>query len=339
MKVDVGSVFGKLTVVEFSHKVKKNKYWWAECSCADKTRKIVSESSMRSGHSRSCGCIKKNQEFDKKIARKYPEPKPGDVFGRLTVISLDRKDKHSWWLCSCSCGGSKVVKQSSLVGGITRSCGCIRKEVAVVNGQKARKYEPAKPGDIFGRLTLISLSSKGCGEKHWLCQCSCGEQAVVREIAMHRGLTQSCGCLQRERTSQAKKTHGLSKDKEFMKARSKIYRTLHKKRLSAHTAEYNKLHPELVRERAAVRRARIHQAIPKWDDGKVRPYFVELAKKAKQLEEATGVKYHVDHIIPLKGKINGVHAVCGLHTCANLQLLPDHLNLEKQAYYWPGMPT
>jgi hypothetical protein len=59
----------------------------------------------------------------------------GRVFGRLTAISVHSIDKfqHRRWNCKCSCGVDKVVLASSLVRGITKSCGCLtyenRKEV------------------------------------------------------------------------------------------------------------------------------------------------------------------------------------------------------------------
>ncbi len=69
------------------------------------------------------------------------------------------------------------------------------------------------------------------------------------------------------------------------------------------------------------RRADKINATPKWTDlGKVKILY----EKAKWLESLTGLKYHVDHIIPLKGK-----NVCGLHIWENLQILEASLNCSK----------
>lgn len=55
----------------------------------------------------------------------------GQVFGRLTVLGLTRRDRSSdWWLCLCECGAEKEVRRSCLKSGNTRSCGCLSREAA-----------------------------------------------------------------------------------------------------------------------------------------------------------------------------------------------------------------
>lgn len=54
------------------------------------------------------------------------------------------------------------------------------------------------PGDVFGRLTVLSEAPRRKHGRYWLCQCSCG--SPPKEIG-HYGLcksTKSCGCLARE---------------------------------------------------------------------------------------------------------------------------------------------
>lgn len=57
-------------------------------------------------------------------------------------------------------------------------------------------------GQRFGRLTVIERrgSSKD-GQKLYFCECDCGGTKLVRSSDLRRGITRSCGCLQRECSS------------------------------------------------------------------------------------------------------------------------------------------
>jgi hypothetical protein len=56
----------------------------------------------------------------------------GKRFGRLTVIEEidDSKTKRPRWLCRCECGNKRIVRGISLRKGDTKSCGCLKKELA-----------------------------------------------------------------------------------------------------------------------------------------------------------------------------------------------------------------
>lgn len=76
-------------------------------------------------------------------------------------------------------------------------------------------------GMVFGRLTVVQrVENNKRGEARWQCQCSCGGKVVALSYSLTSGHTQSCGCLQRERTSAAAKissrTHGESKCPEWI---------------------------------------------------------------------------------------------------------------------------
>lgn len=72
------------------------------------------------------------------------------------------------------------------------------------------------------------------------------------------------------------------------------------------------------------------QACPSWLTKEHKTKIENLYKFAKFMEELSlgSIKYHVDHIIPLRGK-----TVCGLHVPWNLQVLNSKDNLIKGNRY------
>lgn len=54
----IGQIFGRWTVVSFSHKTNKP-YWDVVCSCTNNTQRTVDEYSLKRGTSTSCGCLRK----------------------------------------------------------------------------------------------------------------------------------------------------------------------------------------------------------------------------------------------------------------------------------------
>jgi hypothetical protein len=56
----------------------------------------------------------------------------GIRFGKLVVSSDtgERKGGHIVWLCKCDCGGESRALSGGLRRGYTKSCGCLRREVA-----------------------------------------------------------------------------------------------------------------------------------------------------------------------------------------------------------------
>lgn len=64
--------------------------------------------------------------------------KPGDGFDRWTVLSRDDnpKDRRKWWLCQCKCGTVKSLRDYTLSGRMTKSCGCLRREVTIARSTR-----------------------------------------------------------------------------------------------------------------------------------------------------------------------------------------------------------
>lgn len=71
----------------------------------------------------------------------------GHAYGRLSVVKLAARNPRKW-LCRCSCGMEKEIKQSSLVYGKTRSCGCLRKNHE--NWHYKKEPQSAYSKDLYG---------------------------------------------------------------------------------------------------------------------------------------------------------------------------------------------
>ena len=66
-------------------------------------------------------------------------------------------------------------------------------------------------GQKIGRLLVIRAVRKEAIERlFYECLCDCGTTKVIGAQNLRRGLTHSCGCLQRERTKEASLRHGMS---------------------------------------------------------------------------------------------------------------------------------
>lgn len=69
-------------------------------------------------------------------------------------------------------------------------------------------------GHRFGRLLVERQAQRRPnGQTYWVCRCDCGSVKDVRAASLRNGSIQSCGCLNRERTSASnrrlKSTHGM----------------------------------------------------------------------------------------------------------------------------------
>lgn len=116
----------------------------------------------------------------------------GKTFNRLTVIERvpTPPGKHTKWQCRCECGNTTVVDSSCLKNGITKSCGCYKKEAI----SKAQIEDLT--GKTFGLLTVIELDHIAPNRQCiWKCKCSCGNYTSVYASNLKRNHTRSCGCI------------------------------------------------------------------------------------------------------------------------------------------------
>ena len=74
----------------------------------------------------------------------------GQVFGRLTVLEEAISGRNRKWRCQCLCGNVVIVQGGNLQRGVSRSCGCLHKELlrqrltkhgSAAGGQRTSTYQ------------------------------------------------------------------------------------------------------------------------------------------------------------------------------------------------------
>ena len=112
-----GQKFGLLTVVCKQKDSAGRNGWLCKCDCGGS--KVVKGSDLKRGSVKSCGCL-------------FAPDLTGKQFGFLTVVKETDK-RTSWgariWECRCICGKTMYVCNKYLTTGVTKSCGCKRKEL------------------------------------------------------------------------------------------------------------------------------------------------------------------------------------------------------------------
>ena len=113
-------------------------------------------------------------------------------FGELVVLMPAEKksDKYTRWICRCSCGKITEVRTDYLTNGHTTSCGHIKDQ---------HFYKLDLVGQKFGKLTVI----EPIAPIYQKCICDCGNEVIVETSNLTNHNTQSCGCYQKQRTSEA----------------------------------------------------------------------------------------------------------------------------------------
>lgn len=119
-------------------------------------------------------------------------------------------------------------------------------------------------------------------------------------------------------------------NKEQVNTRKKLWDSENKERRKAHLQKYYEENKDLFTAAAGRRRAATLKRTPAWltDEDFFRMETMYLYTKS--MAQTTGRSYHVDHILPLRGKY-----VSGLHVPDNLQVLEASENIRKNNRWVP----
>lgn len=129
-----GMKFGRLLVLCRAESKGKYACWKCKCDCGKEV--IIKGDHLRRWSTKSCGCYKSECDSERRF-----RDLTSQRFGRLIVLSKGRQHPDNgnfFWLCRCDCGIEKEIIGESLTKGLTKSCGCLLKEVV----SKKQKIEP-----------------------------------------------------------------------------------------------------------------------------------------------------------------------------------------------------
>ena len=112
---------------------------------------------------------------------------------------------------------------------------------------------------------------------------------------------------------------GLGREKNREACRK--YRAMNPEKRRHSQESYRKRYPWKHAEKQRRRTASMIRATPPWSSIAEMQAIYESARRR---QEETGIRMHVDHIVPLKAS-----KVCGLHVPWNLQVLPAVENIRK----------
>ena len=117
---------------------------------------------------------------------------------------------------------------------------------------------------------------------------------------------------------------------EKNRARARIWAEQNNARVIARVRAYAKKHPEIAITSRRRRRVSLAHANVEWANS----FFIsEIYDLARRRTQVTGIKWEVDHIVPIRSRL-----VCGLHVHWNLAVIPAKINRKKSNVSWPGKP-
>lgn len=152
----------------------------------------------------------------------------------------------------------------------------------------------------------------------------------LRYLSQKEKVTEQGKAWRTKNIDRVRKNNSAYKAANKEKIRAKELLRIDPAKVAARARLWHRNNPERCVAREAARRAMKMQRTPKWADHFIMQEIYHLSALRTRI---TGIKWHVDHIVPLKSKL-----VCGLHCEQNLAVVPASYNMKKHNTFWPLMP-
>ena len=120
-----GQKFGRWTVLNITDKRTCNRTIIQHCKCECGNEKDVDGYTLKSGQSKSCGCLQR--ELAAERCKQGRIDLTGQRFGKLVAmypIYSGNKNEHTLWHCKCDCGNECDIDMGNLRSDKSQSCGC-----------------------------------------------------------------------------------------------------------------------------------------------------------------------------------------------------------------------
>ena len=254
-----------------------------------------------------------------KNCTKCGEAKPLSDFGKMTAA----KDGLKYFCRPCEVARVTAWKRTNpgaLKAWAAKNAEAFEATQAAGGSRRCRKCREDKPISAFGR---DPNKADGVRLRCLSCNCAAVMANYEAEPEKHR----------------AKTAAWREKNPEQAAALIRNYRLLHRSRLNAYRANYRIAHLDYEKERDRLwsrnnpgitcakngrRRALKLNATPVWLSAIQKAQIQEVYDVALALSIQTGIKHHVDHVVPLKHP-----DVAGLHVPWNLRAIPASENCKK----------
>jgi hypothetical protein len=193
-----------------------------------------------------------------------------------------------------------------------------RKEAKLVSSITYFTGNPCKYGHISTRNTKNG---------------SCSDCCNTRSLKHYHDVLKLDPEFVEEHKRQSRERHKLvgtkwyHENKEKASAQNKAWIKRHKEEFRQYCIQWRRNNlPKLCVNTTAYRAQKI-QATPSWINEEA---VDKIYEQATQMKKETGIKYSVDHIVPLTSDL-----VCGLHVENNLQIITLKENSSKNCRWWP----
>lgn len=195
-----GKTFGYLEVIEYD---KDKRKWKCKCQCGNTT--YIATRNLKTGNTKSCGCMKNAVGIKKPRKNKYAKLLYKDI-GQLRVTKIDEKNGTASCFClECSKHTIDIplekLEEMYKKRKQSYTCeidGCVHTRKRRIN----KTSHSIKKGQRFGNLVvekrldnkIVKTDKSLSSIPMFLCKCDCGNSVEVQGRYLIGGRTKSCGC-------------------------------------------------------------------------------------------------------------------------------------------------